>query len=164
MRSYIEYIKYILKHKWFVLVECFKRGLYWQGITHDLSKLYRNEFVAYMNYFTVPRLTGNKASKEGQNQFDYAWLHHQHRNKHHWQYWLMMRRMEGDLDEVVPLQMPRKYRIEMLCDWIGAGKAITGKDNLREWYKDNKDKIVLHPKTRRLLEEEMLFDAIKKKK
>jgi hypothetical protein len=31
---------------------------------------------------------------------------------------------------------------------MGAGKAITGKDNTDEWYRANYDKIKLHPETR----------------
>jgi hypothetical protein len=37
----------------------------------------------------------------------------------------------------------------MLCDWIGAGKAIMGANaNTPMWYVKNKDQIILHPATR----------------
>jgi len=35
---YLKYLKYLLRHKWFVMLECFKEGLFWLGLTHDLSK------------------------------------------------------------------------------------------------------------------------------
>jgi hypothetical protein len=42
---------------------------------------------------------------------------------------------------------------EMLCDWIGAGKAIMGaKANTPAWYEKNKERIILHPKTREWIE------------
>ena len=47
--------------------------------------------------------------------------------------------------------MPNKYRKEMLCDWIGAGMAITGKRDVVNWYEKNKFNIVLHPSTKELI-------------
>lgn len=49
--KYLKYLKYILKHKYYVAVECFKMGLIWRGLVHDLSKLRLSEFGAYANYF-----------------------------------------------------------------------------------------------------------------
>lgn len=36
--KYIKYFFYILAHKWNILIECWKTGLYWHGITHDTMK------------------------------------------------------------------------------------------------------------------------------
>ncbi|MCK9597286.1 DUF5662 family protein, partial [Candidatus Pacearchaeota archaeon] len=49
-------------------------------------------------------------------------------------------------------EMPIKYIDEMISDWIGAGKAIYGKDNTLKWYKKNRDNIILHPTTRKWVE------------
>ena len=49
--------------------------------------------------------------------------------------------------------MPRKYVEEMVADWAGAGKAITGKWDIAEWYASNKDKMILHPETRIMVED-----------
>ncbi len=144
MKSYIEYIRYILKHKYFVLRECWKYGLYWEGITHDISKLGRHEFNQYRRYFTAPRLSGNKPSQNESEDLNYAWLHHIHSNRHHWQYWVL----REDDGNTIALAMPAKYILEMFCDWIGAGLAITGKDNLPEWYNANKRNMVLSDSTR----------------
>jgi hypothetical protein len=51
--------------------------------------------------------------------------------------------------------MPMKYAKEMLCDWRGAGRAINGKDETREWYLKNKERIILHPNTRKWIEEQL---------
>jgi hypothetical protein len=51
--------------------------------------------------------------------------------------------------------MPDIYMKEMLCDWVGAGVAITGERKTKEWYEKNKDKVVLHPDTRKWIEEQL---------
>ena len=40
-----------MRHKWYVMVECFKVGLYRQGIVHDLSKFSITEFMPSARYF-----------------------------------------------------------------------------------------------------------------
>jgi len=49
--KYLKYLKYILKHKWYVMIECFKNGLIWRGLMHDLSKFLPSEFIPYANFF-----------------------------------------------------------------------------------------------------------------
>jgi len=152
MKKYTKYLKYVIRHKWFVLRECWKIKLYWRGITHDLSKLLPSEFVPYARYFygDYPEhekfIQGegkdcyNGLFKEDiQRHFDIAWLKHIHRNPHHWQYWLLQED-DGDL-KTIP--MPMKYLKEMLADWHGAGMAITGENNTDEWFLKNEDKIKL---------------------
>ena len=130
----IKYLKYLIKHKYYVTVECFKRGLYWRGLTHDLSKFLPDEFIPYMNFFY------GKSKEFAQSQFDFAWLKHQKRNPHHWQWWIL----KEDSGEYKIFEMSREYREEMLCDWHGAGKAIMGKNsNTKEWYLKNKDKTII---------------------
>ncbi|MFE1245053.1 hypothetical protein ACFW35_13050 [Fictibacillus sp. NPDC058756] len=44
MKVYGRYLLYILDHKLNVFIECWKEGLYVQGIIHDLgSKVYYNK-------------------------------------------------------------------------------------------------------------------------
>ena len=52
-----------------------------------------------------------------------------------------------DRGETECLEMPHKYRAEMLADWRGAGRAL-GKPDTTGWYHANKDKMHLHPETR----------------
>jgi len=126
--KYIKYLRYIIRHKYFVLVECWKRGLYWRGLTHDLSKLRPSEFFPYANHFYGSKegikkgrdSTGYyKPTDTGDKVFDFAWLLHQKRNRHHWQWWVL----PEDKGGVKVLEMDKADRLEMLCDWIGAGKV-----------------------------------------
>lgn len=41
---WLKLIKRILTHKYYVAKYCFQIGLYWQGITHDLSKFSLQNF------------------------------------------------------------------------------------------------------------------------
>lgn len=111
-----KYIKQILKHKKYVFEECKKCGIIWQGITHDLSKFSKEELIPsakYYNYNNVER-----TDKIIEDYFK-AWCHHKGRNKHHWEYWTDFS-SEG---KVIPIKIPYNYVIEMICDWIGAGKT-----------------------------------------
>ena len=119
--------------------------------SHDMSKWDDEEYFAYCEYFY-----GEK-TPEVESEFDYAWLHHQHNNPHHWQHWLL-REDDGGLKA---LEMPYLNVIEMICDhwafsWV--------KDNLYEifdWYDKNKVKMVLHPNTQALYES--ILDKIEQK-
>ena len=48
--------------------------------------------------------------------------------------------------------MPQDYVREMVADWTGAGLAQGHGDDVVPWYQANKDKMVLHPATRREVE------------
>ena len=48
----------------------------------------------------------------------------------------------------MPLEMPERYAREMVADWMGAGRAISGKWEAADWYRRNYDAIQLHPHTR----------------
>lgn len=154
--KYLKYLKYILRHKYYVMIECFKKGRYWRGIMHDMSKFRPSEFVPYARYFYGDGQDINKGRKNGSyragesidEKFNYAWLLHQKRNKHHWQYWVL------PLDEggMKIFEMERTYVDEMICDWNGAGIAINGKENTREWYLKNKQYIKLNKFTRHIVE------------
>ena len=43
--KYWQHFKTITYHRWLVLQGCFRVGLYWQGLTHDLSKYTPTEFL-----------------------------------------------------------------------------------------------------------------------
>ena len=212
MVKHLKYLCYVLKHKWFVIQECYKMGILWRGLTHDISKFYPSEWKPYADYFygNYPSLNDvhgdqrnyvTKFKEDVDTSFNIAWLHHQKRNKHHWQYWLLtndnrqntefliqqfdptqplliystelnkhIAEFGGDYEEQteafrklsaclnsVPtaLPMPDVYRKEMLCDWRGAGRAIKGKDETKEWYLNNKRNIILHPETRAWVEKQL---------
>jgi len=165
MKKYLRYLNYLIKHKWFVFLESCKEGIMWQGFIHDLSKFLPSEFFPYVEHFYGGKdyndinkgrdETGYyKPTDTGDKDFDFAWLLHQKRNKHHWQWWILPED-EGGLKI---LEMPLKYRKEMLCDWLGAAKAQGHKDNRKEWYNKNKDKMQLGPETERWIEQKIHYN------
>ena len=141
------------------MMACFDQGMFWRGLSHDLSKFLPGEFIPYARYFyekdgtkkTIRDKTGYyKPTDTGNYAFDVAWLKHQKRNKHHWQWWIC------PLDDggFKAINMHPQYIHEMVCDWIGAGRA-QGVENWEDpwpWYKLNKDKIILSTESRFLLE------------
>ena len=133
------------------MLECFKEGLYWRGIVHDLSKFRPSEFFPYMEHFHGKYAkawrdkTGYyKPTDTGDSSFDRAWFFHQKRNDHHWQYWVLPEDIEG----TKLLLMPDKVQREMVCDWKGAGRA-QGTPDVVAWWDKNGSKLQLHPETRK---------------
>lgn len=137
MIKYLKYIRYLAVHKWFVFVYMLRRGYLWLGIIHDWSKILPSEIIDYTNHFYTAEKT--------ETAFQRAWNLHKKRNKHHWQYWV-------DKDGT-PTETPKKYVIEMVCDWDACGRAKPDGIGTKAWYEKFKDKMVLHPNTKRLLEE-----------
>jgi hypothetical protein len=172
MKQYWSYFRYVVYHKWVVMRECFKRGLVWQGLVHDLSKFLPSEYIPYANHFynkdgskkEARGKTGYyKPTDTGDEKFDFAWLLHQKRNKHHWQWWVL----PEDDGGVKVLPIPWEYRTEIICDWVGAGKAqgfLSPKNDpyleTRRWYHKNKDKMQLHEHTRQEIEKEIGYKGV----
>jgi hypothetical protein len=145
LSSHYKYLSYVLRHKWYVFLEAKKLDIPWLGFMHDMSKFRPDEWGPYVNFFygkkaANPRdATGYyKPTNTGDIAFDYAWLLHQKRNRHHWQYWCL----PNDDGTTVVLPMPERYLKEMLADWMGAGRA-QGKPDCKAWYEANKHKIML---------------------
>lgn len=115
------HFKTITKHRNKVLLHCFRVGLYWQGLTHDLSKYSPTEFWQGVKYFQGTR-SPNEAAREDVG-YSLAWMHHKGRNKHHFEYW-------ADVDvntrKMTPVKMPRRYVAEMFCDRVAASKTYRG--------------------------------------
>ena len=150
MKKYFSYLRTVLRHEWFVLLEAYKLGILWRGLMHDLSKLRPDEFIPYVKYFSYEYGTQTEGVKRA---FDIAWLKHQHRNKHHWQYWVLA----NDNDGRYALSMPDQYRLEMLADWRGAGCEY-GNPNIGQWYQKTKGSgRLLHPETRQLVEDQVVI-------
>jgi hypothetical protein len=51
MGKFFKYLKYVIRHKWYVFLECCNLGIPFRGIFHDLSKFLPDEFFPYMNHF-----------------------------------------------------------------------------------------------------------------
>jgi hypothetical protein len=158
VKPHLAYLRYVLRHKWFVFVAGRKtRAPLWRLLIHDWSKFTPSEWRPYVAQFYNPdgskrdvrRPDGGYDLAEQPYEFQRAWLGHQRRNKHHWQAWLLL----GDNGQQIPIAMPERYVREMVADWMGAGRAITGKWEVATWYAKNRDLMVLHPETRDLVED-----------
>ena len=148
-----EHLKTITYHKYLVMKGCFKVGLYYQGMMHDLSKYSPTEFWVGARYYQGDR-SPNNAEREDIG-FSSAWLHHKGRNKHHYEYWLdySTKNIPGGM---APAPMPNRYIVEMLMDRIAASKvykkeAYTNRSPL-EHYLSAKEPAPLHKKTKKVLE------------
>lgn len=148
MRRHWQYLKYVMRHKWFVFIEGIKIGVpIHLLILHDISKFRPGEWFTYARTFYSP--SGESQYQPGLlgEGMSVGWNHHQKRNKHHWQYWMIT----WDKGNTECLPMPDRYRAEMLADWRGAGRAL-GFPDTRAWYAKNRDNIKLHPDTRRFFD------------
>lgn len=115
MNKIWKHFKTVCTHKYYVGKYCFKFGLYWQGIIHDLSKFSITEFWGSVKYYQ-----GNRSPIDAEKEdkgYSLVWAHHHNKNPHHWLYWV-------DFDKynnITPMKIPYKYALEAICDWIGAG-------------------------------------------
>ena len=140
----------ITKHRWIVMWGCFRVGLVWQGLTHDLSKYSPTEFRAGAKYYQGIR-SPNAAEREDKG-YSEAWMHHKGRNRHHYEYWTDMS-MVTRCYESVP--MPRKYLVEMVMDRRAAcmtyqGAAYTDSSALT-YFLNSRERELMNPETRRQL-------------
>lgn len=84
MKEFFKHLKIIRIHRKYVRKACFKMGLIWQGLTHDLSKYSLTEMSICKYYSGTRSPHQNAREKLG---YSPSWIHHYHKNKHHYQYW-----------------------------------------------------------------------------
>lgn len=151
MTKHLQYLWYLIRHKTFV----FRAGLHmrvpvWLLIIHDWSKFTPTEWFPYCEHFYGA--DRGKPNRPGTKAFAAAWRHHIVNNPHHWNHWSFV----GNSGKVTTHEMPERYVREMIADWMGAGRSITGKwDDVGVWFEREKEKMVLHPTTRELVTELM---------
>lgn len=86
MRAHWQYLKYVVRHKWFVLLAGIELGVpLLILLLHDWDKFMPDEWFAYVRTFYAA--DGTKRYQPGPD-FSVAWKAHQKRNKHHYQYWM----------------------------------------------------------------------------
>ncbi len=146
-----QHFKTITKHRFLVMCGCFRVGLIWQGLTHDLSKYSPTEFWVGARYYQGTR-SPNTAEREVKG-YSEAWMHHKGRNKHHYEYWTDMSKQTRNYESV---EMPRKYLVEMVMDRRAAcmtyqGKAYTDGSALK-YFMGSRERELMHPNTRMQLE------------
>ena len=190
MGRHWQYLKYVVVHKYWVFLAGWELGIPWLALLHDNSKFLPDEWMPYACHFYEPdgsRKTRRAADGFYQDQadddaFDWAWLKHIKRNKHHPQHWVRGVRQPcriSDHDKFTLLEddggsrclkcgergvpnyaspdwaiqeMPLRYRKEMLADWIGAG-MVQGTPDTLGWYAARGKNHPLGPATRAWIED-----------
>ena len=152
----------ITKHRHEVMKNCFKCGIFIQGLLHDLSKYTPTEFLVGVTHYQ-----GTRSPNEGEREdygYSKAWMHHKGRNKHHFEYWTDYVPGKG----LQPVKMPLRYLKEMFCDRVAATKVYQ-KDNYKpgaplEYFLKGSAKKAMHPETAELLEKLLTMLADKGEK
>lgn len=148
----------ITKHRHAVIRHCAKAGILGQGLLHDLSKYSPIEFWNGARYYQGTR--SPNAKEREVNGYSAAWLHHQGRNRHHFEYW---HDFNVESRRVEPVKMPLKYVAEMFCDRIAASKIYKGKEykdtNPLDYFNNGNARLSMHPETADFLEKLLIMLA-----
>lgn len=154
MENAWKHFKLITIHKWYVFKNCCKAGIPLRGLLHDLSKYSPTEFLESIKYYQGDSSPIDACKKA--NGYSKAWLHHKGHNSHHYEYWQDNFDKGGEA-----LQMPFKDSLEMVCDYLAAGKAYMKKEFTYEaeyewWKRKISNPIAMHPQTKEFIDM-MLF-------
>ena len=144
-----KHFKKICVHKHWVFYYCCKAGIPFQGIVHDLSKFSPTEFFESVKYYQGSS-SPIPACKEA-NGYSLAWQHHKGHNPHHYEYWI------DNVDNGgTPIKIPYKYVLEMIADYLAAGKTYQGKNfsfkSEYEWWKSQRQLRNMHEDTKMFLD------------
>jgi hypothetical protein len=125
-------------------------------IAHDMTKFSADEYEPYAKRFFTPN-----GKVEFADEFDKAWLHHIHCNKHHWNYWVLV---DGK-DKITALEMPPVYVYEMICDWLSFGFKKGDLTEIKSFNEAKRNEYIFHPNTRKLVDEiiEKIVNGVKEK-
>ena len=148
MNRFWGHLSTVCRHKRYVAHYCFRAGLYWQGITHDLSKFSPTEFLPGVRYFQGDR-SPNEIERDIHGS-SLAWMHHKGRNRHHLEYWT-----DYVNKKLVGVRIPPRFLVETFCDRVAAGRTYKKEAYTDaspwEYYMQGHDHYNLHPDTERLL-------------
>lgn len=141
----LAHFKTITYHRKLVRQYCFRAGLYYQGLTHDLSKYSPSEFWVGAKYFQGTR-SPNNAEKEDRG-YSSSWLHHKGRNKHHYEYWIDY---SGKREPVLAgMEMPVRFVVEAFFDRVAACRTYQKEayTNASPWiyYEKGRGFLIMHP-------------------
>ena len=131
-KNLINHFKTVCIHKYYVFKYMTKPGHPFRGFMHDWSKFSPIEFFESVKYFEG-KVSPIVRCKQA-NGYSLAWQHHKGMNPHHYEYWV------DNLDNGgVAIKIPYKYIVELICDYLAAGRTYHGKnftyaDEL-EWWK-----------------------------
>ncbi len=159
----IKHFRTITKHRHAVISLCFKAGIGWQGLGHDLSKYSPLEFITGAKHYQGTR-SPNERERELMG-YSIAWMHHKGRNRHHFEFWTDV---DPKTKQYAPVEMPIKYVKEMFCDRVAASKIYKGKEYTSdfplEYFRRGNAASKMHPNTAALLESWLVMLAEKGEK
>ncbi len=146
----------ITRHRHTVLAHCFKAGIPFRGLLHDLSKYSPSEFIGGAKYYQ-----GNRSPNERERElFGYSksWMHHKGRNRHHFEYW-------NDVNPATklyePVKMPAVFLKEMFCDRVAASKIYQGDKYTNahpfEYFSRGNARLYMHKETATMLEKLLIM-------
>lgn len=148
MQNVLGHLRTINEHKLRVMKNCFRIGLYKQGLLHDLTKYMPCELLTGFKYYRGFK-SPNIVEREDKG-YSSAWMHHKGRNRHHVEYWTdyTVDRNSGP----VPVEMPLKYACEMICDKIAASKTYNKEKYTDsaplDYFLTSEERYFMHPNTK----------------
>lgn len=151
MLNFWKHFSTITRHRHKVILHCFKAGIPFRGLLHDLSKYSPTEFIQGVKFYKGTR-SPNEAERELLG-YSAAWLHHKGRNRHHFEYWTDY---NPKTKTVEPVKMPIIFVKEMFCDRVAASKIYQGKSytdkHPLDYFLRGKPRRSINPETSALLE------------
>lgn len=157
--KFIGHLKIVRTHRKWVRYYCRLAGIRWRGWKHDLSKYSPTEFWESVRYYQGTS-SPIKAAKETKGYSD-AWFHHRGRNRHHWAYFA------DNFSEGLTINlMPEDDFVEMVCDFLGAGRAYSGDafsySGEYAWWLKERDSgsRAMHPNNKQMLD--IIFSDLEK--
>ncbi len=151
LKGALGHFRTITKHRHKVMQHCFRAGIPWRGLLHDLSKYSPTEFIPGARYYQ-----GNRSPNERERELygcSLAWMHHKGRNRHHFEYWSDYSIVTKQYE---PVKMPLKFVVEMFCDRVAASKIYQGGNytdsHPLEYYRRGSEGRRIHPETADMLE------------
>lgn len=144
IKKFIGHFKTVCTHKKWVYYYMKMVRMPFRGLLHDMSKFSPVEFFEGVKYWQGTSSPIDACKKE--NGWSRAWMHHKGRNPHHYEYWVDNLDKGGEV-----LEMPKRYFIELVCDYLGAGRAYMGENFSyaaeAEWWKKKKSNgLAMNPK------------------
>lgn len=134
-KKIFKHLRTVQNHRKWVRRYCFRAGIPWRGLTHDLSKYSPKEFFESARYWTGTSSPIEESKKE--NGVCKAWQHHKGHNPHHWAYWV-----DNISEGAIVHPMPEKDFIEMVCDFLGAARVYNKDFSYQkeyDWWKKERD-------------------------
>lgn len=153
---FLKHLRLITRHRHKVMRLCFKVGIGFQGLFHDLSKYSWAELIPGAKFYA-----GDHSPTEVERKtkgYSLAWMHHKGRNKHHIEYWTDISVQSGEYE---PVLMPIRYLKESFCDRIAASKLYEKKnyrpDSALSYFRRQHTAQKMHPLSAEVLEQWLLW-------